>query len=100
MSERLLTVPAPVLLVVAALAVVAVVVLWKLLITAGLIGLAQWAVITQTDDPTAVLVVVGVPALVLAVLLRRATGRAGHRAGRRAGPLFPIRSARHVEVTR
>ncbi|WP_033439384.1 hypothetical protein [Saccharothrix sp. NRRL B-16314] len=93
MSEPL-AVPAPLLLLVAVLALVAVVMLWKLLMVAGLIGLAQWAVITQTEDPTAVLVVVGVPALVLAVLLRRAASRTGPRAG-----LFP-RSARRLEVIR
>ena len=49
--------------------------LWgdRLLVTAGLIGLAQWAVITQTENTTAVMVAVGVPAIVLAVLLRRTT---------------------------
>ncbi|WP_158853163.1 hypothetical protein [Saccharothrix deserti] len=90
-----MTVPTPLLLLVGVLALVAVVVLWKLLLTAGLIGLAQWAVITQTEDSTAVLVAVGVPALVLAVLIRRAATRTGHRAGLR----FP-RSARRLEVTR
>ncbi|MGW4109323.1 hypothetical protein ACWEFJ_00415 [Actinosynnema sp. NPDC004786] len=71
------TVPVPVLLLAVALALVAVVLLWKLLLTAGLIGLAQWAVITQTDNTTAVMVAVGVPAVVLAVLLRRTIR--GHR---------------------
>ncbi len=65
-------VPTPVLLLTAALALVAVIALWKLLMVAGLIGLAQWAVITQAEDPTAVLVVVGVPALALVALARRA----------------------------
>ena len=88
-------VPTPLLLLGAVLALVAVIVLWKLLAVAGLIGLAQWAVITQTDDPTAVLVVVGVPALVLAVLIRRGFSRTGHRAG-----LLSPRSARRLEVTR
>ncbi|XVS63999.1 hypothetical protein ACQPYE_38095 [Actinosynnema sp. CA-299493] len=67
------TVPVPVLLLAVALALVAVVLLWKLLVTAGLIGLAQWAVITQTENTTAVMVAVGVPAIVLTILLRRAT---------------------------
>ncbi|WP_199439302.1 hypothetical protein [Umezawaea beigongshangensis] len=66
-----MSIPPPLLLLLVALALAAVVVLWKLLATAGLIGLAQWLVITQAEDPTAVVVVVGVPALVLAVLLRR-----------------------------
>ncbi|MFD7658714.1 hypothetical protein ACFV4N_32470 [Actinosynnema sp. NPDC059797] len=65
-------VPTPVLLLTAALALVAVIALWKLLMVAGLIGLAQWAVITQAEDPTAVVVVVGVPALALVALARRA----------------------------
>lgn len=90
-----MTVPAPLLLLGVVLALVAVIVLWKLLVTAGLIGLAQWAVITQTEDPTVVLVVVGVPALVSAVLIRRAVTRAGHRAG-----LLSPRSARRLEVSR
>ncbi|MFI9008844.1 hypothetical protein ACIGNX_16620 [Actinosynnema sp. NPDC053489] len=90
-----MTIPTPLLLLVAALALVAVVVLWKLLAVAGLIGLAQWAVITQTTDPTAVLVVVGVPALVLALLIRRTATRAGRRAG-----LLSPRSARRLEVSR
>ncbi|MFE2750452.1 hypothetical protein ACFXGA_00450 [Actinosynnema sp. NPDC059335] len=68
-------VPTPLLLLAAALALVAVIVLWKLLMVAGLIGLAQWAVITQADDPTVVLVAVGAPALLSAVLLRRAARR-------------------------
>lgn len=72
-----MSLPTPLLLLLVALAVVAVVVLWKLLMVAGLIGLAQWAVITQAEDPTVVLVAVGAPALLLAVLLRRAAGRPG-----------------------
>lgn len=92
-------VPTPLLLLGAVLAVVAVIALWKLLCVAGLIGLTQWAVITQTEDPTAVLIVIGVPALVLAWLIRRTTSRAGHRADRRTG-LLSVRSARRLEVTR
>ncbi len=90
-----MTVPTPLLLLAAGLALVAVIALWKLLATAGLIGLAQWAVITRTDDPTVVLVVVGVPALVLATSIRRAVTRTGHRAG-----LLSPRSAGRLEVTR
>ncbi|ROP40422.1 hypothetical protein [Saccharothrix texasensis] len=66
-----MSIPPPLLLLLVALALVAVIVLWKLLATAGLIGLTQWLVITQAENPTAVVVVVGVPALALAVLLRR-----------------------------
>ncbi|MGM1059642.1 hypothetical protein [Saccharothrix sp. Mg75] len=84
----------PLLLLVVALALVAVVVLWKLLMVAGLIGLAQWAVTVQAEDPTVLLVAYGLPALVVAVLARRAT-----RTGRRAGPFSP-RSARRLEVSR
>lgn len=64
-------VPVPLLLLAAALALVAVVLLWKLLMTAGLLGLAQWVVITQTEDPTAVLVALGVPALITVLALSR-----------------------------
>jgi hypothetical protein len=90
-----MSVPPPLLLLGAVLALVAVIALWKLLVTAGLIGLAQWAVVTQTEDPAVVLVVIGVPALVLAVLIRRTVSRAGRRAG-----LLSARSARRLEVTR
>ncbi|MFD1152752.1 hypothetical protein [Saccharothrix hoggarensis] len=95
MSDLLPTVPAPLLLLLAALAVVPVIVLWKLLATAGLIGLTQWAVITQTEDPTAVMVVVGVPALVLVSLLRR-TAHRSTRSPLSRPPLY----LRRLEVTR
>ncbi|MEU4801209.1 hypothetical protein [Actinosynnema sp. NPDC023587] len=64
-------IPAPLMLLTAALAVVGVVVLWKLLAAAGLIGLTQWLVITQTESPTAVLIAIGIPALALVLLARR-----------------------------
>ncbi|KOX33789.1 hypothetical protein ADK67_05485 [Saccharothrix sp. NRRL B-16348] len=90
-----MSLPTPLLLLLIALAVVAVVVLWKLLMVAGLIGLAQWAVTTQTEDPTVLLIAYGLPALLVTVLCRRrAAARTGHRAG-----LFP-RSARRLEVSR
>ncbi|ROP39815.1 hypothetical protein [Saccharothrix texasensis] len=89
------TVPVPVLLLAVALALVAVVLLWKVLVTAGLIGLAQWAVITQAENTTAVMVAVGVPAIVLAVLLRRAT-RAHHNRSFSRPPLY----LRRQEATR
>ncbi|MBP2340278.1 hypothetical protein JOF41_006456 [Saccharothrix coeruleofusca] len=89
------TIPTPLLLLLIALAVVAVIVLWKLLMVAGLIGLAQWAVTAQTEDPTVLLVAYGLPALLVVVLARRATTRTGHRAG-----LLSPRSARRLEVTR
>lgn len=88
-------VPTPVLLLTLGLAVVAVVVLWKLLMVAGLIGLAQWAVATQTEDPGVLLVAYGLPALVVAVLIRRTASRTGRRAG-----LLSSRSARRLEVSR
>ncbi|WP_309110278.1 hypothetical protein [Saccharothrix sp.] len=84
-------VPAPVLLLMAGLAVAGLIVLWKVLLTAGLIGLTQWVVITQTDSPTAALIVFGLPALALALVLRRSIPP--HRFPRRpAGPrLRPTR---------
>ncbi|GAB2999754.1 hypothetical protein [Saccharothrix stipae] len=87
-------VPTPLLLLGVVLALVAVIAFWKLLAVAGSIGLAQWAVTVQTDDPVVLLVAYGLPALVVAVLIRRAVSRTGRRAG-----LFP-RSARRLEVTR
>lgn len=92
-----MTVPAPLLLLGVVLALVAVIALWKLLVTAGLIGLAQWAVITQTDSPTAVLVVIGVPALVTAFTLSRLMSRSGSGHGMR--PALLSRPTR-VEVSR
>jgi len=89
-----MSIPTPLLLLVIALAVVAVVVLWKLLLVAGLVGLGQWAVTVQTEDPTVLLLAYGVPALVVAALLRRAATHAGLRAG-----LLSPRSARRLEVT-
>ncbi|MFD0199248.1 MULTISPECIES: hypothetical protein [Saccharothrix] len=91
-----MSLPTPLLLLLIALAVVAVVVLWKLLMVAGLIGLAQWAVTAQTEDPTVLLVAYGLPALLVVVLARRrAATPTGHRAG-----LLSSRSARRLEVTR
>ncbi|WP_367134743.1 hypothetical protein [Saccharothrix sp. HUAS TT1] len=85
-----MTVPPPVLLLVAVLALAAVITFWKLFATAGLIGLAQWAVITQTESTTAVLVAVGVPAIALTVLLRHAAGtRRNHSFSR--SPLYLCR---------
>ncbi|MBB5958418.1 hypothetical protein FHS29_005026 [Saccharothrix tamanrassetensis] len=64
--------------------VVVVVVVWKLLLAAGLLGLAQWAVVTQTDDPTLVVLVLGVPSLITVVAVSRLVSRpsAGLRRGR------------------
>ncbi|WP_433267255.1 hypothetical protein ACQPZF_00960 [Actinosynnema sp. CS-041913] len=75
----------PVLLAVlgAVVVLLVVVLLWKLLVCAGLIGLAQWAVVTQTDDPALVMLVLGLPSLVTALALSRLFSRpAGFRHGR------------------
>jgi len=89
------TVPTPVLLLATGLALAAVILLWKLLATAGLIGLGQWAVTTQTEDPAALLVAYGLPALVVAVLLRRAARRPS-----RAESSRPLLHLRRQEVSR
>ncbi|NUT91252.1 MAG: hypothetical protein HOY78_04405 [Saccharothrix sp.] len=70
----------PLLLVVlgAAVGVVVLVLLWKLLVVAGLLGLGQWAVITQTDDPMVAVLVLGVPALITVFALSSLVpGRSG-----------------------
>lgn len=81
-----MSVPPPVIGLVALVALVLLVLLWKVLATAGLIGLTQWAVITQAENPAVVVLVLGVPALVTAALLLRLVTRpalATHRPLRR-----------------
>jgi hypothetical protein len=77
-------IPTPVALVAVLLALVAVVLLWKLLLTAGAIGLVQWAVITHTTDAAAHTIAYAAPALLAAVVLVRLWP---------SRPLFPARSA-------
>lgn len=50
------------------LAVVAVMLLWKLLVTAAGIGGAQWLLLSTLDSPAAEVLVFGVPALLLALV--------------------------------
>ncbi|QQQ76011.1 hypothetical protein IOD16_34000 [Saccharothrix sp. 6-C] len=75
MSDLIATVPAPLLLLAALLALVAVIALWRLVATAGLISVGQWALITQTDDPAAAVLALGVPALVTVLVLSRLVAR-------------------------
>lgn len=57
------------------LALVAVALLWKLLVTAAGIGGAQWLLVSIVDNPAAEVLVFGVPALLLAVVLSRGLPR-------------------------
>jgi hypothetical protein len=68
-------IPVPLLLLSGMVAVLTVLLLWKLLLTAGLIGLAQWAALTQTDDATMTALVLGVPALITALTVARLVSR-------------------------
>lgn len=82
------TVPAPLMLLAALLALVTVIVMWKLVVSAGLIGLGQWALVTQTDDPAAAVLALGVPALVTALTVSRLFSRTRH------AEVRPFRSSR------
>jgi hypothetical protein len=73
-------IPVPVVVVAVLLALVAAVLLWKLLATAAVIGLVQWAVITHTTDGAAHVIAYAAPALLAAVVLVRLSP---------FGPLFP-----------
>ncbi|WP_158845003.1 hypothetical protein [Saccharothrix deserti] len=96
MSELIATVPAPLLLLAALLALVAVIAMWKLVATAGLIGVGQWVLITQTDDPAAAVLALGLPALVTALAVSRLFSRSRHAEMR---SLRPSRQP-HVGVSR
>lgn len=66
--------PMPILLIVLALAVVAVVVLWKVLLIGGGIITAQWLMFTAAaDNPALQMAVLTVPALVVAAVITRRT---------------------------
>jgi hypothetical protein len=63
-------VPTPVLLVGLALALLAVIVLWKLLLIGGGILTAQWLMFTAAaDNPALQLAVLAVPALMVAAVI-------------------------------
>ncbi|MDX8048510.1 hypothetical protein SK571_03880 [Lentzea sp. BCCO 10_0798] len=63
--------PSPVLLIVVALAVMAVIALWKLLLTAGGIGVGLWLTVHATaDSPGVQFVVFAVAGLAVAVAMR------------------------------
>jgi membrane protein implicated in regulation of membrane protease activity len=61
----------PVIALLVLLAGVALVLLWKLLLTAGCIGLVQWAVITHSDGTTVQVLTYAIPALLAAFVLNR-----------------------------
>jgi hypothetical protein len=63
----------PMLVVLAAL--VAVVLLWKVLVTAAGIGGAQWLLTSAVDAPAADVAAFGIPALLLALMLSRGLPR-------------------------
>ena len=65
-------------LLAALLAVVAVVLLWKLVLAAAGLGGAQWVLTSVVDGPAVDVVAFGVPALLLVVVVSRGLpGRAG-----------------------
>ena len=97
MTARLITsVPTPLLLLAALLALVAVIALWKVVATAGLIGLGQWVLITQTGDQGVAVLALAVPALVTTLVVFRLFSRPGSARSR----LFGLGSAARVEVSR
>ncbi|ROP39106.1 hypothetical protein [Saccharothrix texasensis] len=53
------------------LAAVAAILLWKVLLTAGCIGVVQWIAVTHSDDATVQLVAFALPALLIAAVLHR-----------------------------
>ncbi|GAA3638151.1 hypothetical protein GCM10022267_25810 [Lentzea roselyniae] len=72
-------VPTPVLLIGLALAVLAVLALWKLLLTAGAIIGLEWVLITSTEDTTTQFVALAVPALLAAYAVSKVLPVNGHR---------------------
>lgn len=72
--------PMPILLVVLALALLAVIALWKLLLIGGGILTAQWLMFTAAaDNPALQLAVLAVPALVVAAVITHRTPTHRHR---------------------
>ncbi|ONI90633.1 hypothetical protein ALI144C_02885 [Actinosynnema sp. ALI-1.44] len=89
-------IPTPVLLVGLALATLAVVALWKLLLVGGGILAAQWLMVTAAEDnPALVVATLAVPALVVAAVI---THRMPHRISHRAAPGLGARAYRPVAV--
>jgi hypothetical protein len=64
-------IPTPLLVVAVLLALVAAVLLWRLVLTAAAIALVQWAVVTHADDRVALVVALAVPALLAAITITR-----------------------------
>lgn len=95
-AKLLASVPTPLLLLAALLALVAMVALWKLVAAAGLIGLGQWVLITQTGDQGMAVLALAVPALVTAFAMSRLFSRSGTTRGRRS----VFGSASYAEVPR
>lgn len=90
--------PMPVLLIVLALALLAVIVLWKLLLIGGGILTAQWLMFTAAvDNPALQLAVLAVPALVVAAVI---THRMPAHRTRHTAPGFGSRSRVAEEAAR
>ncbi|GAA3621391.1 hypothetical protein GCM10022267_04470 [Lentzea roselyniae] len=90
--------PLPILLTVLALAVVAVIVLWKVLLIGGGILAAQWLMFTAAaDNPALQFAVLAVPALVVAAVI---THRMPAHRSRHAAPGFGSRSRVAEEAAR
>ncbi len=53
------------------LAVVAAILLWKVLLTAGCIALVQWVAVAHSDDATVQFVAFALPALLIAAVIHR-----------------------------
>lgn len=92
------TIPTPVLLVGLALALLAVIALWKLLLIGGGILTAQWLMFTAAaDNPALQLAVLAVPALVVAAVI---THRMPANRTRHTAPGFGSRPRVAEEATR
>lgn len=90
--------PMPFLLIVLALALLAVIALWKLLLIGSGILTAQWLMFTAAaDNPALQLAVLAVPALVVAAVI---THRMPAHRSRPATPGFGSRSRVAEETTR
>jgi hypothetical protein len=81
-------IPVPLVLVAVLLALVAAVLLWRLVLTAAAIALVQWAIVTHAHDRTALLVALAIPALLAALTITRLL----------PARLTPARSAAAVRV--
>jgi hypothetical protein len=64
-------IPTPLVVMAALLALVAAVLLWRLVLTAAAIALVQWAVVTHAHDRAALLVALAIPALLAALTITR-----------------------------